>query len=147
MPGPLNTITLSFCLATSSTASAGAETATSMIASTFPVSNHSRALLEAMSALFWWSAVNSSIFLPSTWPPKSSMAIWMAATLPGPVMSAKGPLRSLRMPTRTTSSEIWAMALAPAKARTALSAARAHWRSGNCREKRRGMVVSPGVVV
>src|SRR6218665_3308490 len=42
------------------------------------VSIHSRALLAAMSALFWWSAVMSSMGWPSTLPPKSSMAIWIA---------------------------------------------------------------------
>ena len=31
-----------------------------------------------MSALFWWSAEISSTGWPSTLPPKSSIAIWMA---------------------------------------------------------------------
>ena len=31
-----------------------------------------------MSALFWWSAEIISMGWPSTLPPKSSMAIWMA---------------------------------------------------------------------
>jgi len=43
------------------------------------VSIHSRALEAAMSALFWWSALISSMGMPSTLPPKSSMAIWMAS--------------------------------------------------------------------
>ncbi|KAG1241477.1 hypothetical protein G6F65_023463 [Rhizopus arrhizus] len=47
-------------------------------------SNHSRALADAMSALFWWSAVRSSIFLPLISPPISSMAILMASAPPGP---------------------------------------------------------------
>ena len=46
------------------------------------------AVVAATSALFWMSAVTSSIFLPSTVPPKSSMAIWVAMTAPGPLMSA-----------------------------------------------------------
>lgn len=77
-----------FSRATSSTASAGAEPATSMMASTFCVSYHSRARAAAMSALFWWSATSRSIFLPSTWPPKSAMAISAAVALPLPVTSA-----------------------------------------------------------
>ena len=52
VPGPENTTILFFCFATSSTASAGADAATSRIASTLSWSNHSRALLAAMSALF-----------------------------------------------------------------------------------------------
>ena len=58
-----------------------------MMASTFCVSYHSRARA-AMSALFWWSATSRSIFLPSTWPPKSAMAISAAVALPLPVTSA-----------------------------------------------------------
>ena len=37
-----------------------------------------------MSTLFWWSATRSSIFLPSTAPPKSSIAIRTACTELGP---------------------------------------------------------------
>jgi hypothetical protein len=41
-----------------------------------------------MSALFWWSATSSSTGLPSTLPPKSSIAIRAACTEPSPVTSA-----------------------------------------------------------
>ena len=49
-------MTLFFCLATSAADRAVADAATSPIMSTFWVSNHSRALVPAKSALFWWSA-------------------------------------------------------------------------------------------
>ena len=97
---------LSLIFATSMTASAGAEAVTSAIASSRSELNHSRALAAAMSGLFWWSAERTSIGLPSTSPPKSSTAIRAAATLPGPVMSAKGPDMSMIKPSLTTSSEI-----------------------------------------
>src|SRR5215208_634129 len=57
----------------------------------------SRAMLAARSALLRWSAVTISILRPSTSPPKSSAAIFAAASLPGPVMSAYRPDMS-RMP-------------------------------------------------
>ena len=44
-----------------------------------------------MSGLFWWSAVSSVIFLPSTVPPKSAIAILMASTPPAPMTSAYTP--------------------------------------------------------
>ncbi|MNQ54092.1 hypothetical protein D3C85_681520 [compost metagenome] len=59
-----------------------------MMASTFWVSYHSRALAAAMSALFWWSITIRSTFLPSTVPPKSAIAISAAVALPLPVTSA-----------------------------------------------------------
>ena len=68
-------------------------------------SNHSRALAEAMSALFWWSAVISSIFRPSIAPPISSMAMRMASTPPGPSGPEYTPDRSVMKPIRMTSSE------------------------------------------
>src|SRR6218665_671133 len=40
---------------------------------------HSRAFEAAMSALFWWSALSNSIGMPSTLPPKSSIAICIAS--------------------------------------------------------------------
>ena len=55
--------------------------------STFCSSNHFRAVVEATSALFWWSAETSAIGLPATFPPKSSMAILAARTDPGPARS------------------------------------------------------------
>ena len=51
------------------TASATEEVVSSMIESTCSVSYHWRAMFEAMSALFWWSAVTTSIGAPSTVPP------------------------------------------------------------------------------
>jgi hypothetical protein len=48
----LKTTTLFFCFATSTTANAGAEAVTSISGSTRSRSNHSRALLAAMSGLF-----------------------------------------------------------------------------------------------
>ena len=88
VPGPLKTTIFFFSRATSSTARAGADPATSMMASTFWTSYHSRALAAAMSALFWWSTTIRSIFLPSTVPPKSATAISAAVALPLPVTSA-----------------------------------------------------------
>src|SRR6478736_318227 len=76
--------------------------------------------------------VSSSTGLPSTLPPKSSMAILAASTEPGPPLPEYGPLRSPMRPMRTTSSEIWAWArpataARPAVASTARKAAR-EWR-------------------
>src|ERR1044071_2348993 len=51
--------------------SATDEVGTSTMASTAWVSNHSRARLEPMSGLFWWSAAITSIVMPATLPPKS----------------------------------------------------------------------------
>ena len=45
-------------------------------------------LAAATSALLRMSAETNSIFLPSTVPPKSSIAICAAPTAPGPLMSA-----------------------------------------------------------
>ena len=61
------------------TASATEEVVSSMIASTCSVSYHWRAMLEAMSALFWWSAVTTSTGMSLTLPPKSSTAILAAS--------------------------------------------------------------------
>ncbi|MNL68543.1 hypothetical protein D3C87_1932800 [compost metagenome] len=55
------------------------EEVSSMIESTCSVSYHCRAMLEATSALFWWSAVTTSTGAPSTLPPKSSTAIFAAS--------------------------------------------------------------------
>ena len=66
------------------TASATDEVVNSMIASTPSRSYHCRAMPEAMSGLFWWSAARISIGTPSTLPPKSSTAIRAASTEPWP---------------------------------------------------------------
>ena len=70
------------------TARATEEVVSSMIVSTCSVSYHSRAMFEAMSGLFWWSAETISIGASSTLPPKSSAAIFAASTEPVPPKSA-----------------------------------------------------------
>ena len=60
----------------------------SMIESTCSVSYHWRAMLLAMSALFWWSAETTSIGASRTLPPNSSTAIFAASTDPSPPKSA-----------------------------------------------------------
>ena len=62
------------------TASATDEVVSSMMASTLSTSYHLRAIVSAVSGLFWWSAVTISIGAPSTLPPKSSAAILAAST-------------------------------------------------------------------
>src|SRR6185369_7003387 len=74
------------------------------------VSNHSRALVAATSGLFWWSADNTSIFLPLMAPPMSAMAILMASTPPWPSRSAYTLDMSVMIPMRITSPEICACA-------------------------------------
>ena len=69
-------------------ASATDEVGTSTIASTLSTSYHCRAMLEPTSGLFWWSAEMISTFIPFFAAPKSSTAIFAAATPPGPEMSA-----------------------------------------------------------
>jgi hypothetical protein len=68
-------------------ASAVAEVGMSIIMSTPSFSYHFRAIAAAMSALFSTSAVTSSIGLPRTELPTSSIAILVAPTLPMPPMS------------------------------------------------------------
>ena len=77
-----------------------------MITSTCRVSNHSRARLAPMSVLPWWSALISSIGLPSTVLSlaKSSIASSAAATEPLPELSADTPDMSVSTPILTTSS-------------------------------------------
>ena len=70
------------------TASATEEVVSSMIASTPSRSYHWRAIPEAMSGLFWWSAETISIGTPPTLPPMSSTAIFAASTEPAPPNSA-----------------------------------------------------------
>ena len=77
-----------FSLATAATASATPEFDRSVIMSTPPASNHSRAFAAPTSALFVWSAKITSIGLPSCLPPKSSTAIFTASTAPLPDESA-----------------------------------------------------------
>jgi hypothetical protein len=55
--------------------------------STFSLSYQRLAIEDATSALFWTSPDTISIFLPSTVPPKSAIAISTAMTAPGPLMS------------------------------------------------------------
>ncbi|MNG21918.1 hypothetical protein D3C84_1063410 [compost metagenome] len=57
------------------------------IRSTLRRSIHSRAVLVPRSALFLWSALNSTIFLSPTLPSKSSTAMRMASRPPGPARS------------------------------------------------------------
>src|SRR5271154_4243004 len=54
------------------------------------------------------------IGLPSTVPPKSSIAIFVAVTEPWPVGVDAGPFMSVSTPILTTSSEIWALAIVEA---------------------------------
>src|SRR5690625_6793730 len=77
-PAEINSFFLS--LATDDMARLAAELVPPISTSSFSESNHSRARAEAMSALFWWCAVCSSIFLPLVSPHKSSMAKFMAYT-------------------------------------------------------------------
>src|SRR5690606_6469268 len=72
-------------------------------------------------ALFWWSAVSSSMGLPSTLPPKSSMAIWMATAPFLPSTSAYRLDMSVMKPILTLSCA-WAVgAMRPAAASTTAS--------------------------
>ena len=86
--GPERSVIRFFSLAMGMTAPAVEEETRSAMTSTFSSSNHLRAVFEAMSALFWWSAEMISMFLPSTFPPKSSAAMVAASTEPGPARSA-----------------------------------------------------------
>ena len=80
-----------FSAATAAIARLVAELVPPMITSTFCWSNHSRARAEATSALFWWSADSTSIFLPLTLPPKSSIAMRIASRPALPSMSEYTP--------------------------------------------------------
>ena len=103
---PMMTI-LSSCAAIDMTASVTAELLVSKMTSTCCDPNHSRALAEPMSALFWWSAETISIGAPRTLPPKSSTAIFTATSEPSPEKSEYTPLKSVRTPSFTTRSEIF----------------------------------------
>ena len=65
---------------------------------------HSRAFVAPISALFWWSAKSSTIFRPSTLPPKSAIAIFVASTPPTPPSSEYTPCRSSMSPMTTSSA-------------------------------------------
>jgi hypothetical protein len=84
--GARNTFFFSF--ATPDVASEDEEAAAPRITSTCSVSYQRPAMATATSALFCTSAWITSIFLPRTVPPKSSTAICVATTAPGPLMSA-----------------------------------------------------------
>ena len=76
---------VAFSLATFITPSATDVVTSSVAVSTPSRSNHSRALLAAMSALFWWSAETSSTLKAGfSLATKSSMAICVAITVPLP---------------------------------------------------------------
>src|SRR5258708_8850515 len=63
-----------------------------------------------ISALSWWSPITMLIGLPSTVPPKSSIAICAAVTEPWPVGVDAGPFMSVSTPILTTSSDTCAEA-------------------------------------
>ncbi len=88
MAAPVVMVIFFFSLDRPWTASATEEVVSSMIASTLSRSYHCRAMPEAMSGLFWWSAETSSIGAPSTVPPKSSTAILAASIEERPPNSA-----------------------------------------------------------
>ena len=77
-----------FSFATFMTASAVEVVTRSTITSTFSVSIHSRALIAAMSPLFWWSAEMIAILKSGfSLAMKSATAIWTARSDPGPARS------------------------------------------------------------
>ncbi|KAG0922357.1 hypothetical protein G6F62_015084 [Rhizopus arrhizus] len=95
-----------------------------IMTSTFCSSNHSRTRADATSALFWWSAETTSIFLPLIEPPASSIAMRIASRPALPSMSEYTPDMSVMKPMRMTSSEIpCAWAVAPANPRPAMASA------------------------
>ena len=99
-----------FSLATFCTARPTADTGTSTIRSTWSTSYQRRAMPPPMSGLSWWSPTMMLIGLPSTLPPKSSIAICAAVTEPWPVGVDAGPFMSVSTPILTTSSETCASA-------------------------------------
>ena len=92
------------------TARPTADTGTSTIKSTWSTSYQRRAMPPPISGLSWWSPTMMLIGLPSTLPPKSSIAICADVTEPWPVGVAAGPFMSVRTPILTTSSETCASA-------------------------------------
>ena len=87
-PAPELMKILFFSRVISLTASAADEVGTSTITSTPSWSYHWRAMFEAMSGLFWWSAETISTLMPLAAASKSSTAIWAATTEPSPERSA-----------------------------------------------------------
>ncbi|EES94147.1 hypothetical protein HMPREF0776_1227, partial [Staphylococcus aureus subsp. aureus USA300_TCH959] len=73
-PAPMAMKGFFFSAATPAMARLVDELVPAMMTSTFCSSNHSRTRAEATSALFWWSADTTSIFLPLMAPPASSIA-------------------------------------------------------------------------
>ncbi|MNT23774.1 hypothetical protein D3C72_1592080 [compost metagenome] len=140
---PVLMATLLRSLARVNTAPAMAELFRSMIMSTPSASHHWRALVPPMSALFWWSANTSSMGLPCTLPPKSSIAILAASTEPLPPESAYWPDMSVSTPILTLSSEMPAACAARlAQASMAATAVVVRWvmavclQNGCCMRKR-----------
>src|SRR5438128_794548 len=83
-----------FSLAMFWTARPTADTGTSTIRSTWSTSYQRRAMPPPMSGLSWWSPTMMLIGLPSTLPPKSSIAICAAVAEPWPVGGDAGPVLS-----------------------------------------------------
>ncbi|MNL51985.1 hypothetical protein D3C87_1751250 [compost metagenome] len=79
---------LPFSRVISLTARAAEEVGTSTITSTPSSSYHWRAMVEATSGLFWWSAEMTSTLMPLAAASKSSMAMRAATTEPSPERSA-----------------------------------------------------------
>src|ERR1700709_1248173 len=126
-PDPVTISILFLDSATLETASATPELMTSVIRSTPPVSYHWRAIPEAMSGLFWWSADTSSTLngglACST---KSSTAICAGVRAPAPARSENAPAISVSTPILTVPSEIAGVcATAPAHAPASVAATRA----------------------
>src|SRR4029077_18647222 len=76
---------LSFSVAIAWIEMAAADAGTSTIRSTFSASYQRRAICAARSGFDCMSAEMTSIGLPRTVPPKSSPAIWVPRTEPGPI--------------------------------------------------------------
>src|SRR6185312_5034805 len=93
-------------------------------ASILSLSIQLRTILTPTSGLFWWAPDSTTSGLPLTLPPKSATAICTAASDPLPVASEYRLDMSVKTPSLTTSSEIWACA-APADRTIAVPAAKA----------------------
>jgi hypothetical protein len=107
VPEAVTISTLFFASATLDTASATPELITSVIMSTLPVSYHCRAMLVAMSGLFWWSAeISSTLNEGFSFSTKSSIAICAAVTEPAPAISENRPAMSVSTPILTVPSEM-----------------------------------------
>ena len=89
-------VTLFFSRVSSATASATDEAARLSVISTPSRSYHWRAMFNATSGRFWWSATTVSTLKPR-WP-NSCTASRAQATVVGPLMSRKVPDISVKMP-------------------------------------------------